>query len=272
MVNRIWQWHFGEGLVRTPDNFGKMGERPTHPELLDFLAGRFIESGWSIKAMHRLIMLASAYQMSSQVSQANLAADPENRLLSRFNRRRLTVEEMRDGLLAIDGSLDLTMGGTLQTGTGTDGENDNKRLSLNPEKLNRRTVYLPLRRANLPALLNLFDFGDATTPSGRRQLTNVATQALFWMNSDFLTERSKRFAQSLLESKDLPKDLNDEARAKLAYLRIVNRQASDEEIRAALDYISGYQKKQEKHAKDAFSAWQSLCRVLMSSNDFIYVD
>jgi Protein of unknown function (DUF1549)/Protein of unknown function (DUF1553)/Planctomycete cytochrome C len=269
MVNRIWQWHFGEGLVGTPDNFGKMGERPTHPELLDFLAGRFIESGWSIKAMHRLIMLASAYQMSSQVSQANLSADPENRLLSRFNRRRLTVEEMRDGLLAIDGSLDLTMGGTLQTGTGTDGENDNKRLSLNPEKLNRRTVYLPLRRANLPALLNLFDFGDATTPSGRRQLTNVATQALFWMNSDFLTERTKRFAQSLLESKGLPRDLNDEERAKLAYLRIVNRQASDEEIRGAVDYISGYQR---MHAKDALSAWQSLCRVLMSSNDFIYVD
>jgi mono/diheme cytochrome c family protein len=265
MVNRIWGWHFGEGLVRTPDNFGKMGERPTHPELLDFLARRFSESGWSIKAMHRLIMLSSAYRMSSQVSQASLAADPENRLISRFNRRRLTVEEMRDGLLAIDGSLDLTMGGTLQTGTGTDGENDNKRLSLNPEKLNRRTVYLPLRRANLPALLNLFDFGDATTPSGERQLTNVATQALFWMNSDFLTERSKRLVRSLLE----PKDLSDEARAKLAYLRIVNRAASDEEIRGAVDYISGYQR---RHSKDALSAWQSLCRVLMSSNDFIYVD
>jgi mono/diheme cytochrome c family protein len=265
MVNRIWGWHFGEGLVRTPDNFGKMGERPTHPELLDFLARRFSESGWSIKAMHRLIMLSSAYRMASQVSQASLAADPENRLISRFNRRRLTVEEMRDGLLAIDGSLDLTMGGTLQTGTGTDGENDNKRLSLNPEKLNRRTVYLPLRRANLPALLNLFDFGDATTPSGERQLTNVATQALFWMNSDFLTERSKRLVQSLLE----PKDLSDEARAKLAYLRIVNRAASDEEIRGVVDYISGYQR---KHSKDALSAWQSLCRVLMSSNDFIYVD
>jgi hypothetical protein len=265
MVNRIWQWHFGEGLVRTPDNFGKMGERPTHPELLDFLARRFIESGWSIKAMHRLIMLSSAYRMSSQVSQASLAADPENRLLSRFNRRRLTVEEVRDGLLAIDGSLDLTMGGTLQTGTGTDGENDNKRLSLNPEKLDRRTVYLPLRRANLPALLNLFDFGDATTSSGKRQLTNVATQALFWMNSDFLTERSQRFAQSLLE----PKDLSDEARAKLAYLRIVNREASDDEIRGAVDYFSGHQK---RHSKDALSAWQSLCRVLMSSNDFIYVD
>jgi Protein of unknown function (DUF1549)/Protein of unknown function (DUF1553)/Planctomycete cytochrome C len=265
MVNRIWQWHFGEGLVRTPDNFGRMGERPTHPELLDFLALKFIESGWSIKAMHRLIMLSSSYRMSSQVSQAALAADPENRLYSRFNRRRLEVEEMRDSLLALDGSLDLAMGGTLQVGTGTDGENDNKRLSLNPETLNRRTVYLPLRRANLPALLNLFDFGDATTASGKRQLTNVATQALFWMNSDFLTERSKKFTQPLLANKGL----SDEARAKLAYLRIVNRDASEEEMTGAAAYISGYQK---KNAKDALSAWQSFCRVLMSSNDFIYVD
>jgi uncharacterized protein DUF1549/uncharacterized protein DUF1553/cytochrome c len=265
MANRIWQWHFGEGLVRTPDNFGKMGERPTHPELLDFLARSFSESGWSIKAMHRLIMLSSAYRMSSQVSPANMAGDPENRLLSRFNRQRLTVEEMRDGLMAIDGSLDLTMGGTLQTGTGTDGENDNKRLSLNPEKLNRRTVYLPLRRANLPALLNLFDFGDATSLTGKRQLTNVATQALFWMNSDFLTERSKKLAQTLLETKSQ----SDDARAELTYLRIVNREASNEEIRGAVAYISGYQK---KYAKDALSAWQSLCRVLMSSNDFIYLD
>lgn len=265
MVNRIWLWHFGEGLVRTPDNFGKMGERPTHPELLDFLARRFVESGWSIKAMHRLIMLSSAYRMSSQAAPASLAADPENRLLSRFNRQRLTVEEMRDGLMAIDGSLDLAMGGTLQTGKGTDGENDNKRLSLNPEKLNRRTVYLPLRRANLPALLNLFDFGDATTPAGKRQLTTVATQALFWMNSDFLTERSKKFAQALLELKDR----SDAERAKLAYLRIVNREASEEEIRGAAAYVSGYQ---QKYAKDALSAWQSFCRVLMSSNDFIYLD
>ncbi|MCI0338178.1 MAG: PSD1 and planctomycete cytochrome C domain-containing protein [Acidobacteria bacterium] len=265
MVNRIWQWHFGEGIVRTPDNFGKMGERPTHPELLDFLAHRFIENGWSIKAIHLLIMLSSAYQMSSRVSEASLAADPENRLLSRFNRRRLTVEEMRDGLMAIDGSLDLAMGGTLQTGTGTDGENDNKRLSLNPEKLNRRTVYLPLRRANLPALLNLFDFGDATTASGKRQLTNVATQALFWMNSEFLSERSKKFSQSLLEHKDF----SDAERVKLAYLRIVNREATDEELSQAVSYMTRFKL---KYSKDSPDAWQSLCRVLMSSNDFIYVD
>ncbi len=265
MVNRIWQWHFGEGIVRTPDNFGKMGERPTHPELLDFLARKFIESGWSIKSMHRLMMLSSAYQMSSQGSDRSFAADPENRLFSRFNRRRLSVEEVRDGMLAIDGSIDLTMGGSLQSGTGTDGENDNKRLSVNPEKLNRRTVYLPLRRANLPTLLNLFDFGDATTASGKRQLTNVATQALFWMNSEFLTERSKKFAQSLVERKES----SDADLVRTAYVRIVNREATEEEVKQTVAYISGLK---QKYSKDNLEAWQSFCRILMSSNDFIYVD
>ncbi len=267
MVNRIWGWHFGEGIVRTTDNFGKMGEKPTNPELLDFLARKFVESGWSVKSMHRLIMLSSAYQMSSGPSERIFTADPENRLLTRFNRRRLTVEEMRDGLMLIDGSLDMTMSGTLQAGTGTDGENDDKRLSMNPEKLNRRTIYLPLRRANLPALLNLFDFGDATTSSSKRQLTNVATQSLFWMNSDFLTDRSKRFVQALLDQKEI----SEAERVKLAYLRIVNREATDDEVRQSLNYISSYK---ENYSKDglAMNGWQSFCRVLMASNDFIYVD
>src|SRR5205823_1523298 len=106
MMNRLWYWHFGEGIVRTPDNFGRMGDRPSHPELLDYLAKRFVESGWSVKAMQRLIMLSSTYQMSSEGDPKAMAADPENLLLTRFNRQRLDVEEIRDGLLAIDGSLD----------------------------------------------------------------------------------------------------------------------------------------------------------------------
>ncbi|MEO6725713.1 MAG: PSD1 and planctomycete cytochrome C domain-containing protein [Blastocatellia bacterium] len=267
MANRIWQWHFGEGLVRTPDNFGKMGERPTHPELLDWLSREFVRSGWSIKAMHRILMLSSAYQMSSELTPETSSADPENRLLSRFNRRRLMVEEMRDGLLAIDGSMDWMMGGTLQSGTGTDGENDGKRLSLNPEKLTRRSVYVPLRRANLPTLLNLFDFGDATAMSGKRQLTNVATQALFWMNSEFVTDRSHKFAEQLLKDKPL----SDAERVKTAYLRILNRAATEDEIANALGYISGFKQKLTGDAAE-LKAWQSFCRVLMASNEFIYVD
>jgi hypothetical protein len=267
MANRIWQWHFGEGLVRTPDNFGRMGERPTHPELLDYLARAFISSGWSVKAMHRMIMLSSAYQMSSVNPQLSSDADPDNRLLTRFNRRRLSVEEMRDGLLSLDGALDLTMGGTLQQGRGTDGENNQGRLSLNPEKLNRRTVYLPLRRANLPTLLNLFDFGDATSATGKRQLTNVATQALFWLNSDFLTEHSGNLAKQLATQPTL----TEAARIERAYLRILNRQPDKNEITQAQQYVAGFRGKFAGENSEQ-RAWQSFCRALMASNDFIYVD
>ncbi|MEX2261835.1 MAG: PSD1 and planctomycete cytochrome C domain-containing protein [Bryobacteraceae bacterium] len=265
MVNRIWQWHFGEGLVRTPDNFGKMGDRPTHPELLNYLARQFVKDGWSVKRMHRAMMLSSAYQMSSEAPEASIAADPENQLYSRFFRRRLSIEEIRDGMLALDSTLDLTMGGTLQTGFGTDRENSNDRLSLDPEKILRRTVYLPLRRANLPTLLNLFDFGDATTPGGKRGQTNVAPQALFMMNSEFLTERTNNLTRSLLG-----RELSDAQRLESAYLRILNRKPAGGEVDAGLTYIAGFTSKFRDQDREA--AWQSFCRILMASNDFIYVD
>lgn len=267
MANRIWQRHFGEGIVRTPDNFGKMGERPTHPELLDYLAARFTENNWSIKKLHREILLTAAYQMSSSPSAEALEKDPENRLFSRFVRRRLDVEEIRDGLLAIDGTLDYEMGGTLQSGFGTDGENSQDRLSVNPDKLKRRTVYVPLRRANLPALLNLFDFGDATTTTGRRAVTNVAPQALFMLNSEFLSERSANLAAQLLKEKSAsPAD-----RLEAAYVRTVNRKPAADETDAGLTYLANYQKKYPGDKAET-AAWQSLVRALMASNDFIYVD
>jgi hypothetical protein len=267
MANRVWHWHFGEGLVRTPDNFGKTGEKPTHPALLDFIAREFVRGGWSVKALHRTLMLSSTYQMSSGARPEALAADPENRLFSRFNRRRLTVEEMRDALLFVDGTIDLTMGGTLQKGTGTDGENSNDRLSLSPEKLTRRTVYVPLRRANLPSLLNLFDFGDATALNGKRQLTNVATQALFAMNSEFVAARATNVAKSLLKDKSA----TDAGRVGRAYLLILNRPASEDEVRQAASYVAGFREKFAGKGADE-KAWQSLCRVLMASNGFTYVD
>ncbi len=266
MTNRLWQWHFGEGLVRTPDNFGKMGEKPSHPELLDFLAQQFVKKGYSIKAMHRMIMASSTYQMASD-NPATMEADQDNRLLSRFNRRRLSVEEMRDGILVMDGTIDLTMGGSLQAGRGTDGETSQGRLSVNPEILKRRSVYIPLRRANLPTLLNLFDFGDATTVIGKRSLTNVATQALFWLNSDFLTNASKEMAQQL--SNKGPSD--PALRVANAYALILNREASKEELTAALQYIEGFKQRVTGEQAEV-TAWQSLCRVLMSSNDFLYLD
>jgi hypothetical protein len=249
-VNRVWQWHFGEGLVRTPSNWGLLGEKPTHPELLDYLAARFIEDGWSVKALHRRIMLSAAYQMSSDISAEAAEQDPGNRLLSHFPRRRLDVEEVRDAMLALDGTLDLKMGGTLQSGFGTDGENSAGRLSIDPSTSKRRTVYLPLRRSNLPSLLNLFDFGDATTTCEGRALTNTAPQALFMMNSAFVNDRSAALAKELT------------GRADLIYQRILDRLPTASERDEALQYVE----------KTGEKGWQSLCRILLSSNEFIYVD
>nr|HTB14436.1 DUF1549 and DUF1553 domain-containing protein [Bryobacteraceae bacterium] len=249
-VNRVWQWHFGEGLVRTPSNWGLLGEKPTHPELLDYLAARFIEDGWSVKKLHRRIMLSDAYQMSSDISAEAAEQDPGNRFLSHFSRRRLDVEEVRDSMLALDGSLDLKMGGTLQRGTGTDGENSAGRLSIDPATSKRRTVYLPLRRSNLPSLLNLFDFGDATTTCEGRALTNTAPQALFMMNSAFVNDRSAALAKELAGHVDL------------IYQRILGRLPTANEKDDALAYIE----------KTGERGWQSLCRILLSSNEFIYVD
>jgi murein DD-endopeptidase MepM/ murein hydrolase activator NlpD len=186
-------------------------------------------------------------------------------LISRFNRQRLDVEEIRDGMLAIDGSLDIKMGGTLQKGTGTDGENSSGRLSLNPETLTRRTVYLPLRRSNLPTLLNLYDFGDATTVNGKRALTNVAPQALFMMNSEFVTERAKNVTKELLANASL----SDGDRLQAMFLKALDRKPEPAEVDAAFTYMSHF--KEKFHADDV-AAWQSFFHILLTSNEFIYVE
>ena len=250
LVNRLWQWHFGEGLVRTPNNFGTVGDRPSHPELLDYLAATFVESGWSVKAMHRLILNTRAYQMASDIKPEHIAKDSENRLLSRFGRRRLSVEEIRDSLLAIDGSIDFTMGGTLQKGEGTDKEFSEDRKSLDPDQSKRRLVYLPLRRSNLASVLNLFDFGDATTSNEARAQTNVAPQALFMMNSKFVEGRARGLAEAAgpnIES---------------AYLRVLGRPPHEDEVDDAKQYIAKFP------GKDPLV---SFMRALIASNEFLYV-
>jgi hypothetical protein len=194
-------------------------------------------------------MLSAVYQMSSDISAEAAEQDPGNRLLSHFSRRRLDVEEVRDSMLALDGTLDLKMGGTLQRGTGTDGENSAGRLSIDPATSKRRTVYLPLRRSNLPSLLNLFDFGDATTTCEGRALTNTAPQALFMMNSAFVTARAEGLAKEL-------------GSVDLLYQRILDRLPTPSERDDALGYV---QKAGER-------GWHSLARILLSSNEFIYVD
>src|ERR1035438_7776075 len=158
-----------------------------------------MDGGWSIKKMHRLIMLSRTYQMSAAYDEESKAKDPENRLIAHFPRQRLSIEEIRDAYLAMGGDLDLTMGGTLDPGVGTDGETSAGRISMNPEKTNRRSIYLPLRRSNLPTLYTLFDFGDATSPTGKRSPTTVATQALFVMNSPLVEREAKSVADSVLK-------------------------------------------------------------------------
>jgi hypothetical protein len=264
MVNRIWQGHFGDGIVRTPDNYGRLGERPSNPELLDYLARTFMESGWSIKKINRMIMLSKTYRMSAAYDEATKSKDPEDRLISHFPRQRLSIEEIRDAYLAMGGDLDLTMGGTLDPGVGTDGETSAGRISMNPEKTNRRSIYLPLRRSNLPTLYTLFDFGDATTPDGHRSSTTVATQALFVMNSPLVIREAKNISDTVLKQ-----EKPDKRRVEEIYLRVLDRRPDANEIDRGLSYLTSFRRKWSQI--DEEQAWTSLTHVLMASNEFIFV-
>ncbi len=260
MVNRIWQWHFGEALVRTPNNWGTTGESPTHPELLDWLAKRFIESGWSVKAMHRLILQSSAYQMSAQASPETREADPANRLWSRFNRVRMSVEQIRDSFLALGGSLDATVGGSLLPGKGN-------RPRVDPDKMTRRTLYIPVRRGSIPTVLATFDYGDATTSSEGRSRTNVAPQALFMLNSAFANEQALGFAKRLLDEPGL----SDRKRVERAYRIAFTRNPDANEIDEALAYTAELARRLDPDDAQV-RAWQSLCHVLLSANEFLYLN
>ncbi len=259
MVNRLWQGHFGQGLVRTPNNFGFAGERPSHRELLDWLAADFVEQGWSIKRMHRLLLLSSTYQQSVLASAAALEKDADNRLLSRFPLRRKTVEEIRDSLLQLDGSLDLTMGGSLQSGEGTDNEFSDSRKSIDPDVSTRRTVYLPIRRSNLSSLFNLFDFGDGTTSTEMRSETNVAPQALYMMNSKFVAARAANLAGQISKSSG-----GMDERVRHAWRAVLGRDPDAGQLRDGQAYLAAF-------PGGAELAWASYCRTLIASNDFLYV-
>jgi len=291
MVNRIWQWHFGEGLVRTPNNYGRLGALPTHPELLDFLTSEFVRRDWSVKQMHRLILLSSAYRMSTETTRQASEKDPDNRLLSHFSRRRMSAEEIRDSLLAIEETIDFGMGGTLQTGVGQGMTTTDQLPPFDVSKSDRRTLYLPLRRANIPKLLTLFDFGDATTSSGARASTNVAPQALFMMNSDFVSRVTENLARRLLAERRTA----DEERVRQVWLATLGKEPTSDEASEALDYIRAFESEAaEKDLQEVetsrqdgshrspdypayyyggatLAAWQSYCRVLLASNDFIYI-
>jgi len=250
LVNRVWAWHFGRGLVGTPSNFGQLGERPTHPELLDDLAARFVENGWSLKWLHREVLLSATYQQSSEANVKSQAADPDNRLLGRMNRRRLEVEAWRDSLLAVSGQLDRSFGGPT--------------VDLNAGQNRRRTVYCKVSRHELNGLLRLFDFPDANITSERRTETTVPQQQLFVLNSPFFVGQAKALAARVgAEERD------DTARVRRAYLLAYGRPATDAELLLALRYLGG---KDDPSERNGLTRWERYAQALLAMNEFLYVD
>ena len=264
MVNRIWKWHFGEGIVRTTDNFGTLGDRPDHPELLDWLAKRFVASGWSVKSMHRLMMLSDAYQQSAARSHASSEIDPENRLLWRVNRRRMEAESLRDSLLAVSDHLDTTMGGKTMPHKNFTNLNA-MAFSRDPVLYDtqRRSVYLPVLRSALYEVFAAFDFASPSTSNGRRGATMVSPQALFMMNSGLVEEASRRFAERV--QREAP--ASDAARIRLAHEIAYSRPPERDEVATWSDFLGRY----ESVTGNRAAAWQGLCRVLISSNEFLYM-
>jgi Protein of unknown function (DUF1553)/Protein of unknown function (DUF1549) len=265
MANRLWHWHFGEGLVRSPDNFGLLGEKPSHPELLDWLARRFIASGWDIKAMHRLIMASAVYQRASGPPSEE---DPDNRLLAQFPRRRLEVEAIRDSILYVSGGLEEAMGGTqLPTAnrayvTSTANKEDAS-IYLRPI----RSVYLPVIRSALYNVFQVFDFADPSGLNGRRDRTTVASQALFMMNSKLVAEAAGRLARRVLGENGL----DDAGRVEKIYRIAYSRAPDETERAAALGFVARYAAGGNANAETQERAWQSLCRTALAANEFVFM-
>jgi hypothetical protein len=245
MVNRIWQHHFGAGLVRTANDFGERGERPTHPELLDWLAARFVESGWSVKAMHRLIMLSSAYEQSSQVDSLVHERDPENRLFGRMIRRRLDAEAIRDSLIAVAGRLDATMGGA----------------SFADLAIPRRTIYLQSVRTGATSadFGRLFDRADPGSIVAERGESVVAPQALFFLNDPFVSAA----AQSLADRVVREEPGSPEKRIGRLYELALARLPARDELELGLQILN---------AKGRTDAWGRYCHLVLCQNEFVYTD
>ncbi|HSQ54993.1 MAG TPA: DUF1553 domain-containing protein, partial [Gemmata sp.] len=270
MVNRIWAGHFGAGIVRSVDNYGRLGERPSHPELLDWLAAEFVDAKWSIKHMHRLIVTSAAYRMSTHADPRAIQRDPENGLLSHFNRRRLDAEEIRDGMLAVAGLLDRTMGGTLLKAKPRQYVTSTANRNYEEYAAPRRSVYLPVIRSAVYDVLQTLDFPDPSVPNGQRSATTIPTQALLMLNSKLADETAEACAKSLLALKG-----DDAGRVREAYRRVLLRVPTGEE----LEKVLGYLRNSEETAGAKLPpetrrllAWRGLCRVLLASNEFVFVE
>jgi hypothetical protein len=245
MVNRIWQHHFGAGIVRTPSNFGRLGEPPTHPELLDWLADRFIRDGWSIKRLHRQIILSAVYQQSSVADRESLQQDPGNLWLARMSPRRLDAEAIRDAMLAAAGRLHRTSGGPASA-------------DLN---LPRRSLYIQTVRQDRGNFSSLFDAANPEQSVERRSVSTVAPQALFLLNGDFVQASARSLARRLmLHASD------DESRIDRAYRWLFGRPPRVEEVEVGRSFLA------RAAARGRDEAWFDYAHLLLCCNEFLYVD
>jgi hypothetical protein len=267
MVNRIWHHLFGTGIVESVDDFGRSGQPPSNPELLDHLATRFVTHGWSMKKLIREIMLSHVYQLASVHSAANYEADPANRLHWRMSRRRLDVHAIRDSVLFVSGSLDLSHPPNQVVPT-----YPNDRLNADIARDwydrtgNARTLYLPILRDLVPRELTVFDLPDPELVTGARNITTVPTQALYMLNSPFIAEQSRKVAERL----PTPPEVSDEKRLDHLYMLVLGRTPRELERRDALQFLAEFPASQEA-AGNRLSAWAALSQVLLGSGEFRYV-
>jgi hypothetical protein len=264
-VNRVWMHLFGEGLVRSVDNFGVQGERPTHPELLDDLAVRFIEDGWSIKNLVRRIVLSRAYQMAVVDNPDASQIDPENKLLWRANLRRLDAEVLRDAILSVSGRLDRTLGGSAVAGLEEFATNNGGKGGIAVDGNTRRSIYLPVLRNDLPSVFEVFDFADPDVSTGRRNATTGPAQALYLMNSPFVSDQAREAARRLLVT------AGDRDRADLLYRRAFGRTPTSDERQAVLRFLRERHGESSADATDELAAWAGVCQAVFGSTEFRFV-
>ena len=265
IANRLWRWHFGRGLVPTPDNFGILGERPTHPALLDYLALRLVEGDWSLKALHREIMSSATYRQSSHSDRAR-KLDPENKLLARWMPRRMEAEVVRDSILFKAKRLDLAMGGGVIEGKPTEYINKGKMAEW--IKSRRRTVYLPVIRSAGYDELNAFDFADPSVPDGNRRTSTVTPQALVLMNSPLVHESAMKIAGIMLERTE---GLDPSGRADWLIRHYHGRPGRGDEISRLVEHVRSYPVEEGVGQREQ-RTWAGVARALMAANEFLYIE
>jgi hypothetical protein len=274
MVNRLWQYHFGRGIVATPNDFGKQGRRPTHPELLDYLAQRFIDSGWSMKQMHRLIMLSRTYQLASHPdagSDKALSVDPDNDYLWHFARRRLDAESIRDAILSVTGALDRSPGGSHPFPQPTAWDFTQHKPFKAVYDTNRRSVYLMTQRIQRHPFLAMFDGPDTNASTAGRTTSTTPLQALFLMNDPFVHEQARQFSARLIGERS-----DDSARIERAFLLVFGRPPTLGEAKQAESYLAEARDKLTaagvSNGQIPARSWESFARVLFMSSEFVYVE